>query len=403
MKSSIIKKENQIYRVFATNKEQQLLVIDCNNPSMPKWIDKEEGFINITEEELLKALNMVFEEESEISYERIKAMNERFTMVLSLLPFVKDREFRIRALERISTEYDISKQTLRRYLCSYLVYMDKRALLPIERNYEHPLSKYEKNIRWALNKFYYNNQKNSLKYAYTMMLREKYTDEKMQLLEEYPSFYQFRYFYRKTKKLQTFYISRDGVKAYQKNNRPLLGDGIQSFAPEIGTGLLDSTICDIYIVDDENRVIGRPILTACIDAYSGLCCGYSLTLQGGMYSLRNLMLNVVTDKVEHCKKFGIDIKAEDWNCNKLLRKFVTDRGSEYKGENFEQLADLGIFIVNLPPYRPDLKSKVEKFFDLVQGYYKPYLKGKGVIQPDFQQRGAIDYRKQACLTLWQVY
>ena len=111
------------------------------------------------------------------------------------------------------------------------------------------------------------------------------------------------------------------------------------------------------------------------------------------------MLNVVTDKVEHCKSFGIDINTKEWNCDKLLGKFVTDRGSEYKGENFEQLADLGIFIVNLPPYRPDLKSKVEKFFDLVQGYYKPYLKGKGVIEPNFQQRGAIDYRKQACLTL----
>lgn len=396
MKSSLIKKENQIYRVFATNKEQ-LLIIDCSNPTMPKWIDDTHDFISITEEELINTLNIEFEED--ITPNRMKVMNERFTMISGLLPFLHNKELRNRALECISKEYNISKQTLRRYLCSYLVYMDKRALLPIERNYEHPLSKYEKNIRWALNKFYYNNQKNSLKYAYTMMLREKYTDEKMQLKEEYPSFYQFRYFYRKTKKLQTFYISREGVKAYQKNNRPLLGDGIQSFAPEIGTGLLDSTVCDIYLVDEENRVIGRPILTACIDAYSGLCCGYSLTLQGGMYSLRNLMLNIVTDKVEHCKKFGIDINTKDWNCNKLLRKFVTDRGSEYKGENFEQLADLGIFIVNLPPYRPDLKSKVEKFFDLVQGYYKPYLKGKGVVQPDFQQRGAIDYRKQACLTL----
>ena len=57
------------------------------------------------------------------------------------------------------------------------------------------------------------------------MLKEKYTiNDKLQ--ESHPSFYQFRYFYRKTKKLQTYYISRNGIKDYQKNHRPLLGNGI---------------------------------------------------------------------------------------------------------------------------------------------------------------------------------
>lgn len=53
--------------------------------------------------------------------------------------------------------------------------------------------------------------------------------------------------------------------------------------------------------------MGRPILTACIDAQSGLYCGYSLSWEGGVYSLRNLMSNVITDKVEHCRAFDIGI------------------------------------------------------------------------------------------------
>lgn len=36
---------------------------------------------------------------------------------------------------------------------------------------------------------------------------------------------------------------------------------------------------------------------------------------------------------------------------------------------------------------------------MVQDAYKPYLKGKGVIEPDYQERGAHDYRKDACLTM----
>ena len=67
--------------------------------------------------------------------------------------------------------------------------------------------------------------------------------------------------------------------------------------------------------------------------------------------------------------------------------------------NFEQIAELGVKVVNLPSYRPELKGLVEKFFDLIQESYKKHLKGKGVIEPDYQERGAHDYRKDACLTM----
>ena len=118
-----------------------------------------------------------------------------------------------------------------------------------------------------------------------------------------------------------------------------------------------------------------------------------------MYSLRDLMLNIVSDKVEHCKKYGIDIRSEEWPCRELPQRIMTDKGSEYESYHFEQLSELGVNITNLPPYRPELKGPVEKFFDCVQGYYKPYLKGKGVIEPDYQERGVRDYRKDACLTM----
>jgi hypothetical protein len=62
---------------------------------------------------------------------------------------------------------------------------------------------------------------------------------------------------------------------------------------------------------------------------------------------------------------------------------------------------LGVTVVNLPAYRPELKGSVEKFFDLIQSSFKPYLKGCGTIEPDFQERGSHDYRKDARLTLQQ--
>ena len=118
-----------------------------------------------------------------------------------------------------------------------------------------------------------------------------------------------------------------------------------------------------------------------------------------MSSLRVLLQNVIAEKVTYCKKHGILISQDEWECHQLPGEMMTDRGMEYCSENFEQLSEIGVTIINLPSYRPELKGVVEKFFDLVQSYYTPFLKGKGVIEPDYQQRGAHDYRLDACLTI----
>ena len=56
-------------------------------------------------------------------------------------------------------------------------------------------------------------------------------------------------------------------------------------------------------------------------------------------------------------------------------------------------------IQSLPPFRPDGKGLVEKSFDLIQQRYKPLLRGKGVIEPDAQERWSTDYRSQSVLNL----
>lgn len=40
-------------------------------------------------------------------------------------------------------------------------------------------------------------------------------------------------------------------------------------------------------------------------------------------------------------------------------------------------------------------------FRLIQDNYKKYLRNKGVIDVDYQERGSHDYRKDACLTIEQ--
>ena len=388
-----------LYRVLNVA-DDTIFVMDCLKPKMPYWKSIAEADCKyVTEQELYERTGKAIVSLDDLDAVRRRVALNRYTIIAGVLPFLTDVNLRGEIIKRLANEHNLSAQTIRNYLYDYLIYQNTAVLAPKTKDKDKKLTPDQKNMRWALNKFFYTKYKNSLKTAYALMLKNKYCDEFGVLKAEYPTFNQFRYFYRTHRKLQTYYIARDGIKDYQRNNRPLLGDGVRAFAPNVGVGLLDATICDLYLVDDSGSLIGRPILTACIDAYSGLSCGYNVSFVGGNYSLRGLMLNVITDKVAHCKKYGITIEKTDWNCDKLPGTLVTDKGTEYVSENFEQITELGVSLINLPAYRPDLKGKIEKFFDLVQSAYKKHLKGKGVIEPDFRERGAHDYRKDACLTL----
>ena len=391
-KNDLIKTGSSIFRILSVG--VNVLAIDCEKKTMPQFFSYD--FFN--DGETINYISSDYLDFDELSPADRKITQQRYTMIASAVSVLDDVKQRNLMLENSSKQFGISKQTLRSYLCTYLVYQDIAALSP-KHSKGKELTQDQKNMRWALNKFFYTRNQNSLPTAYTMMLKAKYCDDYGKLLSDYPSFNQFRYFYRKHRKMENFFISRDGIKGYQMNNRPLLGDGVQEFAPSVGTAMLDGTICDIYLVNDKEQLIGRPVLVVACDANTSMCLGYSLSWQGGTYSLQNLMLNILEDKITLCEKMGIHITADQWAVNQLPGIMVTDGGSEYKGKTFEQIAELGVSLIHLPPYRPELKGQVEKLFDLIQNSYKDVLKGKGVIMPDFQERGSHDYRKDAILTL----
>lgn len=401
-KNQLIKWDGIIYRILAVE-EENVLLIDCMKKTMPKWYGLEQiGEHEITTEEvLLEETGVVLLEEQDLKPKEKSIAHQRFTVVAGILPFLGDDGMRATVIKMVAEQNGISVQTVRKYLCQYLVYQDISALIPKERTVpERGLTKDEKNFRWALNKYYFTRHKNSLKTAYTNMLKEKYCDREGKLISEYPTYNQFRYFYSKYKTMQNALISRNGIKDYQRNHRPLLGDGVQEFAPNVGVGMVDATICDIYLVDGFGNLIGRPVLTILTDSFSnGFVMGYALTWEGGTYSLRDLMLNVIFDKVEWCKKFGIFIEREQWDSDKMPSVIISDMGSEYKSETFSQITELGVTLINLPALRPELKSIVERSFQLIQGTAKPYLMDYGYVDRDAGKRLAPDYRKGAKLTI----
>ena len=252
--NTLIESNGVMFRVLDIL-DTRAFIVNCNKQSMPKWVDIDSlsCFSVCSECFPLPDIN-------DMNLSSRKCAYERFTMISCILPFIADKERRSSVISQVAIDKGVSRQTICNYLWLYLVYQNISALAPKGKGSKKELSADEKNIRWALNKYYYTRHQNTLNTVYTLMLKEKYCDENGVLFEEYPSFYQFRYFYRQHKKLQNYYISRGGIKNYQRNNRPLLGDGVQEFAHSVGFGLLDSTICDIYLVNDSGGIVGRPML-----------------------------------------------------------------------------------------------------------------------------------------------
>ena len=388
--NDVLRKGDLVLRVLVI-RNNQCFCIDCSAGCMPVWMpmDVLKTYLPDTAPKL----------DISMTVKQKQIAHTRYTMIAPLLTSLTDDRERTSLMDCIASEHSVSKQTLRRYLRRYLVYQDVAALAPVGHEKKRELTKDQKNMRWALNKYFYTPKKSKLTDVYVKLLKEKYCDAEGNLSAKYPSIRQFRYFEQKYRKQENYLISRDGLKKYQRNYRPLLGEGVQEYAPYIGIGMLDATTCDIYLVNKEGMVVGRPILVAGVDANTSLCLGYSLLWEGGVYSLQKLMLNIVSDKVELCRKMGIAVEERQWPVSSLPGVMVTDMGSEYIGETFEQIVEVGVTVINLPPFRPDLKGPVEKLFDLIQEKYKDVLKGKGVIMPDYGERGAPDYRKTACLTL----
>lgn len=383
--------------------EEQCYAVSCHHFRMPFILSAHEleGMKSVSAEEYT-----IFTVDEDISTAQRCERDNRFALIKPLLnnACIYDKPHRNKVVKQIVGEHSVSRRTVLQYLWKYWVYQSKNILLPTGRTSAkaRELTTDEKTIRWALNKYYYTPQKQSLQTAYKMMLRAKFCDAQGQLKSNYPTFWQFRYYFRQHRDPISETISRQGLKAYQRNHRPFTGS-VCDYAHTIGVYMTDATVADIYIVSRLSRKpIGRPVIYTMVDAYSRLITGVYVGLEGGQYALRLLLQNTFTDKVSFCHQHWIDIDPHDWPSHHLPTKIITDRGSEFTSGPLENLCEsYHIEIENLPAYRPDLKGVVEKLFDLVQSAYKPLLKGKGVIEADTQERGAPDYRRQGALDLEQ--
>ncbi|EKA7380509.1 integrase [Vibrio parahaemolyticus] len=181
----------------------------------------------------------------------------------------------------------------------------------------------------------------------------------------------------------TWLRKRTGTKNFMRDHDGKPGSAHKGLRGPTSRYEIDSTILDIYLrypYSNELLSIGRPILYLVIDVVTGMIVGMHVAFHGPDWSgASQALLNAFSDKVEFGKKFGINIRPEDWPCHHICRELTADRGTENTDKNIEALLKglIGISVVNLNPYyMGSAKGTVEKTFDVVQKKALTFEAGK---------------------------
>lgn len=214
------------------------------------------------------------------------------------------------------------------------------------------------------------------------------------------------YYYIKTHLSDTEkYIANHGARKAQNNIRPLHSDTIAKLdMKSIGAIFeMDETETDFYLVDryDRNKVIGRAIVYFIVDVFSKLIAGFSVGLDNNSWAGAEIaLLNMVEDKVEICRRAGIDITEKEWPVNGVMPTAIqVDNGSEYVSYDFERFGiENGIKLYFVPTQMGSFKPNVEQKFRQFHLQMKGLIPGE-IIKDDYGQ----PHVRKACLTIEDFY
>ena len=151
--NDLLRFDGTIVRVLEL-RDDQVLVIDCQKRHMPEWVDASplEECEHSDMTELCSVAGIRLRSLDSLLPADRKTCREKYSIIAPVLPFVVDERRRTEMIYEAAERFSISKQTVRKYLCLYLAVQDEAIFAPQE-NKEKPLTKHEKNIRWALNKY----------------------------------------------------------------------------------------------------------------------------------------------------------------------------------------------------------------------------------------------------------
>lgn len=413
--------------------------------SMPIPIELEQLEYEIECEKLIEIgdpyLKLIIEEQLP---QKLKSVRDEAWQVVQMLwdkpePDILSKDCRTKCIKEVSQTFNLPEYTVKRIIKRFWQRgMTKNSLIPEYSNSGAPGKirgatdkkrgrpkaiglngkvivgiNITENIRRifeiSINQFFRNSKKPTLRDAYDSMLRKYFSNKvtnndqiEIQVWDSsrIPTYHQFYYWFSKYRDPKKDFISRNSETKFNLQMRELLGNSNMEVYGPGSKYQVDATPADIYLVSKvhPHRIIGRPVVYVVIDIYSRMIVGIYVGLEGPSWIGAMMALdNIVADKVEFCKKYGIEITEDMWPNSFLPEVILADRG-EFEGYSVSNLINnLKVTVENTAAYRGDLKGIVERYFRTTNDRIKH--KAPGAIEKEFRERGDNDYRLDATLNL----
>lgn len=261
----------------------------------------------------------------------------------------------------------------------------------------------------AIDKYYANEKETPLSEVHRLMIQEYFSRtviengkevKKAYSHNEIPNMQQFRYWCKNLEDVIEIMKKRKGEKYFSNNYRGLSSNSsYEAFGP-LFRAQIDSTVCPVEILNRMlNKNIGKPTVYHITDEFSTFILGLNVGIGKASWNGASLaILNCIENKVEFCRKYGLEIEESQWPTAKLPRVLLTDRGTEYTGNLANYISEnLGMVIQNAPPGMPSYKGIVEQSFNTSEIKLRTWL--PGIARKGGRKRGDKDPKNEAKLDI----
>lgn len=167
---------------------------------------------------------------------------------------------------------------------------------------------------------------------------------------------------------------------------------------------VDHTPLDMMVVDDQDRLLGRPYLTAIIDRFSRMILGFSLSFTPPSWVSVMEALRVAVQPKERfldeiCRAAGRPNDfVNPYPCYGAGSRLFVDNAPEFRSISMKETERaLDMQIVDLPRARGDLKGRIERWIGTVNR--KVAHRAPGTTKNSIESRGNYKSEQEACLML----
>ena len=193
-----------------------------------------------------------------------------------------------------------------------------------------------------------------------------------------PTFEQFEYHWKQEYPFDIRQLKRLRQRRFELAFKPLTTGTLQEVRGPGTRYYIDATVLDVYVVSRKNprRIVSRPTLYVVVDQFSRMIVGIYIGLEPASWAGAMLALwNCSIDKVDYCRRFGIEILPEQWPTGYIPLHLMGDRAELISHDAKRLVNGFNLDVENARAYSGQSKGVGERTFGTAHAIFGAFVPG----------------------------